>query len=177
MATERPARLPNLTIENAQIYKRNFSGEKGIFNAEGDRNFLLRLDEELAAALKEAGWNVKRHKPGPDTAPDELPGAFVSVKVNLEGPRPARIYLISSRGRTLLGPNEMLSMDVGDFSKVDLIINPYQWHIEETGGTGIKPYLVTLYATLVENELDKAYSDVPDSSALASARFVADNED
>ena len=48
-----------LMIENAKIIFRNFAGKEGMYNAEGDRNFCVLLEDDLAEQLVKDGWNVK----------------------------------------------------------------------------------------------------------------------
>ena len=45
-ATKQPeVKIPPLTIENAQLIYRNFAGRQTVFNAEGDRNFGIVLED------------------------------------------------------------------------------------------------------------------------------------
>lgn len=53
----------NITIENAHVMFRNFSGEESKFNAAGKRNFCVQLDSKLADDLEKDGWVVKRREP------------------------------------------------------------------------------------------------------------------
>src|SRR4051812_40809277 len=87
-------------MEGVRIIFRNFAGKEGQYNREGDRNFSVLLDEAVAGAMTEDGWNVKWLKPRPDDENDETQ-AYLPISVNFKG-RPPRIVLISSRGRTNL---------------------------------------------------------------------------
>ena len=88
----------NLTIENARIGFRNFSGKEGRFNAAGIRNFCVFLESDLAATLANDGWNVRYLKP---RDPGEEPQAYLQVAVSYKN-YPPRIVLISGYGKTAL---------------------------------------------------------------------------
>lgn len=157
MANEKA--LGNLTMENVRIGFRNFEGKEGPYNREGDRNFVVFLDNDLAIAMQEDGWNIKRLKKRDDDDPDEAPQAYVQVSVSYKI-RPPVVVLIGSRGRTNL-PEELVNiLDFTEMANVDLIINPYQWAVN--GKTGIKAYLRSIYVTVQEDELAQKYADVPE---------------
>lgn len=152
--------LPNLIIENARILFRNFSGNEGQFNREGDRNFCLPLEPDVAQQMIEDGWNVKFLKPREE---DDEPQAYIQVAVNYKYANKApKIYMITSRGRTQVDEDMVNILDWADFANIDLIVNPSRWEVN--GKTGIKAYLKTLYVTIMEDELDQKYADVPDSA-------------
>lgn len=144
-----------LMIEDAQIIFRNFSGAKGQFNAEGDRNFCVILDPDVAAQLKEDGWNVKYLKPR-EEGDKEQP--ILRVKVNYKGV-PPKIVLITSSGKSVIGEDEVGLLDSAEIKTVDLTISPYEWTIEGRG-SGISAYLKTMYATIEEDEFEKKYMDI-----------------
>ncbi len=151
-------RAPGLTLQNAQVMFRNFSGKEGVYNAKGDRNFCVFLDVDLATELQNAGWNIKMLKPRED---GDVPQAYVEVKVSYKN-RPPNIVLITSRGRTKLDEDDIDMLDWVEIEKVDLIINPSAWDVN--GKTGIKAYLKSFFITIVEDELELKYADVPDSA-------------
>jgi hypothetical protein len=70
--------------------------------------------------------------------------------------------MITSRGRTDLGEDEIELLDYSNFKNVDLIFRPYTWSVG--GKSGVKAYLKSMYVTIEEDELDLKYSDVPDAS-------------
>ena len=56
------AKTDKLLLEDAEILGgrfRNFRGEAGRFNAEGDRSFCVIVPNELVPTLVDEGWNIK----------------------------------------------------------------------------------------------------------------------
>ena len=146
-----------ILFEDARLMFRNFSGKEGKFNAAGKRNFCLFLDPETAAQMAQDGWNVKQLTPRDE---QDDPQPYMQVSVNFGG-RPPKIMMVTSKGKTPIGEDMAGILDWAEFKNVDLIINPYKWEVQ--GKSGIKAYLKSMYATLEEDDLDKKYSDVPDS--------------
>lgn len=144
----------NVTIEDARIVFRNFSGKEGMWNREGDRNFAVLLDEKTAHDMAQDGWNIKALKAREE---DDTDQPYLQVSVNFKG-RPPRIVLISSRGRTDLGEDEVELLDWVDITNVDLIVRPYEWAV--SGKTGIKAYLKSIYVTIDEDDLEIKYAEV-----------------
>lgn len=159
--------LESVTMENVRIIFRNFSGKEGQYNREGDRNFAVLLPDEVAVAMQRDGWNVKYLKPRED---GDAPAPYLQVKVNFRG-RPPRVVMISSRGRTNLGADEVSVLDWVDIANVDLIVRPFSWDVN--GAQGIAAYLQSIFVTINEDELELKYADVPDS---AQASLVGRDE-
>jgi hypothetical protein len=152
-------KLKSVVFENARILFRNFAGVEGKFNAKGDRNFSLLLDDETAQAMAEDGWNVKYLKPREE---GDTPQARIEVSVSYKG-RPPRVVMITSKGKTNLDESMVDILDWVDIEIVDLIINPYAWEVN--GRTGVKAYLSSAYITIREDELDRKYADVPETDS------------
>ena len=148
----------NITIENARIGFRNFSGKEGKYNVAGKRNFCVFLEHDLAVRLQEDGWNVKYLRPRED---DEEPQAYLQVSVAFENV-PPKIVLISSNGKSTIDEDEVNILDWAEFKNIDLIIRPYNWEVN--GKSGVKAYLKTMYATIEIDEFESKYADVPDSA-------------
>lgn len=151
----------SITFRNAQIIFRNFAGKEGQYNREGDRNFALVIPNEVSHQMQEDGWNVKIRPPR-EEGEDER--AYLQISVSYRT-RPPLVVMVTSRGRTTV-PEEMLEiLDWVDIEKIDLIINPYLWSVN--GRTGTKAYLKSIYITIVEDELELEYADVPEIQGSA----------
>lgn len=145
-----------VTIENAQLIFRNFSGRETQYNREGDRNFHVVLDPDTAAHMSSLGWNVKQLR----DRDEDTPGDFaLEVAVGYKN-KPPVIVTISSAGRTHIGEDSVDILDYAEIANVDLIINPYHWSVGDK--SGIKAYLKTMFITLDEDELQRKYAMMED---------------
>ncbi len=145
-------------MEGVKIIFRNFAGKEGQYNREGDRNFAVLLDDTTAEAMANDGWNVKWLKPREDSDEEEPPQAYLGVSVNFAKGRPPRVVMVTSRGRTNLGEEDVELLDWADITNVDLIVRPYEWSVN--GKTGIKAYLQSIYITIEEDALELKYADL-----------------
>lgn len=158
MATDPRDRL---VIEDARMIFRNFAGKEGKYNAEGDRNFCILLEPEIAEQLEKDGWNVRALRAREEGDPDQ---PYIEVKVSYKN-RPPNIVMITSRGRTTL-PEDMIEMlDWADIKTLDISINPYEWVVG--GKTGVKAYLNSLFVTINEDYLDLKYAEIEEVPARA----------
>ena len=151
----------NIRIENAKIRFRNFSGKEGKFNPAGRRNFVVFLDDDTAHDLRDEGWNIKWLQPRTE---DDEPQAYLSVTVAFNR-MPPKIWLVTSKKKTLLDEDSVGMLDWTELENVDLTIRPYNYDVN--GKSGVKAYLKTLYATIVEDDFADKYEDVPDSAMSA----------
>lgn len=149
-----PPQDNSVLMEGVTIIFRNFSGKEGQYNREGDRNFAVLLDDQVALAMAEDNWNVKWLK-SRNEEEDEAPQAYLPVSVNFKG-RPPRVVLITSRGRTYLDESNVEMLDWADIINVDLIVRPYEWTVNDK--SGVKAYLQSLYVTIQEDPLELKYS-------------------
>jgi hypothetical protein len=144
-------------MEGVRIIFRNFSGKEGQYNREGDRNFAVLLDDQVAEAMAADGWNVKWLKPREDDE-GEKEQAYLSVSLNFSKGRPPRVVLVTSRGRTNLDERDIDLLDWADITNVDLIVRPYEWTVSDK--SGIKAYLQSIYVTIEEDPLELKYADL-----------------
>lgn len=142
-----------VTFTDVRIIFRNFAGEAKTFNAAGDRNFAISLSDEQAEQMKLEGWNVK------SKAPLEEGGDWMHhlpVKVKYDSKVPPTVVIITSKNSTELDKDTVEMMDWAQLINVDLKIRPFDWEVN--GKKGRSAYLVKLYATIYEDELDLKYA-------------------
>lgn len=151
--------MREVVINDARLIFRNFAGKRTEYNAEGRRNFCVVLDNEIAQKMADDGWNVKWPKTvDPDR--DPLP-PYIQVAVRFDNYPPA-VYLVTSRGKTRLDEDTVSGLDWAEIEKVDLKITGSQW--QHGNKTGIKAYLKSMFVTIVEDELEMRYADIPDAT-------------
>lgn len=148
----------NIIIEDARIGFRNFSGKEGKYNPAGRRNFCVFLDSKIAEELIGDGWNIRYLEP---RDPDDDKQAYLQVAVNFSN-IPPKIIVITSKNKTTLEESTVNMLDWAEIENVDLIIRPYNWDVN--GKSGVKAYIKSMYVTLVEDEFEKKYRDVPDAA-------------
>lgn len=171
MADKKKPYIPDYVIKDATIRWRNFAGREEKFNAKGERNFTIFLTPHDSERLTEMGLNVKT-LPVREGYENEPPQDILKVKVNFKG-RPPRLVLVTSRGRTQLGEDEAMILDTAEMKKVDLILSPYWWEVN--GIEGIAVSLKAIYMTIVEDELEIAYGDLPEATSSLRGRDYTPN--
>lgn len=150
----------NITVENARIGFRNFSGKEGKYNPKGSRNFCVFLAKEDAENLEQEGWNIKWLEPR-DEGDDKQ--AYLQVAVSFAN-IPPKIVMITSRGKTVLDEESVSLLDWAEIKEIDLIIRPYNWVIQQgtrNEKSGVKAYVKSMYITIAEDEFESKYYDVP----------------
>lgn len=158
-------KIQSVTLQNVRINFRNFAGREAKFNAKGDRNFVIFLDQEVADELSSLGWTVKQLDARNE---DEAPQAFIKVKVKYsEFAKPPRIVMITSRGRTNLDESMLDILDWVDIDNVDVIFRAHEGNMN--GRDFVTAYAQAVYITIHEDELERKYADVPELTSGQTA--------
>ena len=139
-----------VTIYNAKLMFRNFSGEEAQYNPKGNRNFCIFLEDDVAKQLEADGWTIRWL----DSKEDEPPQGMISVKVAF-GNFPPNIVLISEGRQSKLTEENVNILDWAEIVTCDVILSPYTWNVR--GQSGVKAYLKSMFATLRVDELAKKY--------------------
>lgn len=152
-----------LSIDNARIIFRNFSGEASKFNREGDRNFCVVLDNaDAAIKLADEGWNVKIRPPRED---GDEPFYYLPVKVKFsQGSSGPNVYLASGRNRVKLDEESISCLDDVDIVGCDMDIRPYDWEV--SGKTGRTAYLQAMLVTQSVDRFAASFQDESDNDDL-----------
>lgn len=153
-------RVRNISIPGAQLIFKNFQGKRTDYNDEGNRNFGVLLDEELAEKLKMDGWNV-RYRPPREDDPEQFKQPWLSVKVKFD-PYPPIAYLINSRGKKKLNEDTIEMLDWSRITNCDLVVRPYNYKANALRPAGIAAYLKAIYVTISEDEFEEKYGDIPE---------------
>lgn len=155
------SKIPQITIEGADLGFRNFSGKEKTFNAAGKRTAVIFLDPEIAKQFELDGWNVKYLSPRDD---QDDPKPYLSFEASYRH-RPPTVVLLTSGGRTPLGEEDINILDFADIQNVDIVLNPYEWEVGEK--QGVKAYLRTLFVTIREDLIEAKYRDIPNAPQSA----------
>lgn len=152
-------RIPNLRLDDARIVFKNFRGEEGPFNREGDRGFAVIIPENAVEKLRADGWNIKKLKDREVDGEMEEGDYYLNVRVSYKN-RPPQITVIGdkTKRRNKYGEDLVELLDYAYFLEADVLISPYKYEVR--GETGISAYLNTMYVIIEENELDVKWSDV-----------------
>lgn len=147
-----------INLANVQIGFRNFSGKAGRYNKEGDRNFVVFLEDSMAQQLADQGWNVKFPKPIAGADPeDDRRQPYLPVKLRFNAYPPVIYEISPSNPDNPLRIDETTvdGLDWISYSNIDLVIRPYNWEVN--GQSGVTAYLSKMYITLEEDGFADKY--------------------
>lgn len=151
-----------IRIYGAELIFKNFEGREDDYNQKGNRNFGVLIDDENAKILEQDGWYIRYLKPRPDD-PEQHRQAWLKVNVKYEGAKiPPIACLINHRGRKRLTEETIDQLDWTRAKNVDLTVRPYNYPARPGKPAGVSAYLQSIYVTILEDEMEEKYSDLPD---------------
>lgn len=147
-------------FEDAKVGYLNFRGEESTFNKEGDRNFILFLDEEDALALDAEGFNVTFPKENSDIANDEhteswKPLAKLKVLIKFDKYPLPELFLVENENVTQLTEETAGQIDSSEKETIDLVINKGYW--KYGGKSGVSAYISKIYVVVKTDVFDDKY--------------------
>ncbi len=143
-------------IENAPVKYRNFSGAKTQMNKEGDVNFEIVIDEEVAKNMMKDGWYIKEDTSNPDKTE-------YRIKLRLGEFGEPEVYVIGEDGNAIpFHRGKWRRIDKMTISFVDVVFHQSKKTFEYQGGEYYSAYVDELYVNIVESDLKKKYGIAPD---------------
>lgn len=145
--------VEDVFLEDVKIIKPNFSGEERLYNAAGQRNFLIVVPDEAVETLLKDGWSIKQLKRREGMPEDEEPSWILKVSLKVDGRRPPRVELIAGRKRASLNEETIDILDYVAIQSADLVIRPYH-HEDRHSGTKNPKATAWLKHLVVHQRLD-----------------------
>lgn len=148
--------IDRLELQHKDVIFKNFRGEVRKFNQRGDRVFSVVIDDlDEAEQILAEGWYLRPLK----SEEGEVEAYHLQCKINLNSPKPPRIYQLrteSQKNPLMLETPSMIDfLDKVEIDWVDVILNPYNWSVG--GKTGISAYVKSMYVQLELSDLDHKY--------------------
>jgi len=160
-----------LTVEDAHLRYKNFSGVGGDYNSEGKRNFNLVIDDpEFAQQLNEEGWHVRFKEP---RDPQDVGMYLLKVNVNYEARKQPEIWMHDELGRMtprLLSEEDVGQLDTADIVSCDIQIRPWKW--VRGNDSGISAYLEYMHVFYKEDPFKYKYANLESNSNLSQEDII-----
>lgn len=131
----------------------HFDGREDTFNAEGDYNFNIILDEDTAKRLAGIGWNIRTMDPYEE---GDDPEHLLKVKISYKY-EPPKIYLIKGERKLRAEPRDLADIRRDTTERIDVIITPSRWVVGPN--SGISAYAKELYAQVKESRFSAKYAE------------------
>lgn len=149
-------------FDGVDILFRNFRGAAGQYNNEGDRNFCMFLDDDVANELSSSGWNVRTLR---SRDPEETPKRYIRVKVNFDR-IPPEVLLVEDGAITELTADTVSIIDnipYTDILNVDVVVNASDYGTRNGREPAYTAYLRKMAITIESDDFDRKYKkeDVP----------------
>lgn len=134
---------------------RNFSGQGTAYNASGNRNFnILINDIDLVQQLEAEGYNVKTKE-----QEDGLIMHYIKVNVKFgKYPPIINLYTEGNNQPTSLTEDEVDTLDNLYITDAIVAIRPYRWSRPD-GSQGTTAYLTQLSVKTIPNRFDERFRE------------------
>lgn len=154
--------FPSINIPDAHfIFRTNFKGASGPYNAEGERYFNVILEGDALDQALSYGMNVKQTKP---RTPDDIPVHYIKVNVGYKYRAPIAM-LINSRVKRSLTERTIGILDDYEYEQIEMVLRPNFWR-RPNGDSGVNAYLQAIYCTVDEDPFAHKYYDLPEADGL-----------
>lgn len=162
--------LELMNVPGRMIRMRNFGGNERrspdgrVWNTYGQRNFVVKFDEEQGKALEEQGWDIFWFKRESEEDPLE---AGLQVPVNLstttmrgEPRNPDPVIVVTDTQKVRQDERTIGNLDSVTIVSADIRLTPRQ-KIKKDGTVKIACYLSKMYVRIAEDKFDAQYADLP----------------
>lgn len=149
---------------------RNFGGaeKRGddgrVLNSFGNRNFVVKFDEEQGKALEAQGWDIFWFNRKKDDDPIQ---AGLTVPVNLSSttrdgrPRnPDQVIIVTDTNRTMQNERTIGNLDGATIEFATMRLTPRQ-KVKKNGQIKIACYLDKMYVKIANDRIDAMFDDLP----------------
>lgn len=145
----------------------NFTGAKGTYNQEGQRNFKVEISEDMKEFFEQEGIHVGTWVPKPSDY-DEEPEPVYTVNINVGFDNqyfPIQVWLLDPINKTKISVSgdQAFLLDHMTYSKVSLKCREYR-SSKRPGHTTL--YLDKAYFTKDVDDLDNEYSEYKDGTSI-----------
>lgn len=149
---------------------RNFGGNERrtkdgrVMNSFGQRNFVVKFDEEQGRALEAQGWDVFWFNRESEEEPLQ---AGLTVPVNLSRTtrdgrerNPDTVIVVTDVNKVRQDEKTIGNLDSVTITSADIRLTPRQ-KIKKDGTVRIAPYLNKMYVKIANDKFDMQYDDIP----------------
>lgn len=149
--------IPEEEFEHADVHWgfSHFDGREAMFNEEGDHNFIIRIPEQRALRMQEAGWNVKQKEGREEGDPLEW---HLKVKIGTKRGMPKIFFVKGKRIIRVEDARELADIRFSVVTNLDLIVQPSRWI--NGNRQGISAYVKEMYVEMNVSKFDEKYAEL-----------------
>lgn len=142
-------------INGAPVKYHNFAGKKTDKNKEGDVNFEIIIDEDIAKAMMEDGWYIKVNDNDPDN-PE------YRIKLRLGEYGDPQVFVVGEDRKPInFNRGQWGRIDRMNISYVDVEFHQSRKTFEYQGHEYFSAYVDNIFVNIIENDLFKKYGVSP----------------